>query len=62
MLWKNADKANPNPEISLTQSGWILKGGQYRILWFDGDQMPKDVAKNALEIDNENYDEEDTIG
>ena len=62
MIWKNADKANPYPEISPTQSGWILDDGQYRILWFEGDQMPKDVAQNVSElIDNNNNDEEDMV-
>ena len=61
MMWKNADTANPNPEISPTQPGWVLNEGQYRILWFERYQMPKDVAKNVLEIDNENTDEGKSI-
>ena len=60
-MWKNDDRANSNPEISPTQSGWVLDEGKYRILWFEGDQMPKDVPQNALGLCNKNTDEENRI-
>lgn len=59
MLWKNAHQQNPNPKVDPSKCGWILQDGQYRIFWFDGDQMPKDIAQNVSAIDEEEPSEDE---
>jgi len=30
--------------------GWVLKEGRYDIVWYEGDQLPKDIVANINAI------------
>ena len=47
MIWRNAHLQDPiSDSINPTQSGWKLTDGKYQMVWFVGDQMPKDIAEH----------------
>ena len=58
MMWKNAHWANPNAMVDPCQSGWKQDDDQYRIRWFEGNQMPKDIAENISSVDEQELSED----
>ena len=49
-LWRNAHLQHPLARDDPIQFGWKLQDGNYKILWFEGDQMPRDIALNITEL------------
>ena len=47
-MWKHAHTAEPvleHPE----DHGWTLQNGQYRVKWYDGEQMPGDISNSVIQ-------------
>ena len=56
-VWRNA--LTPEPHTWLPEeNGWVLKNGHYRILWFEGRQVPENVS-NIIEDTDIVVDEEE---
>ena len=43
-IWKSASLPDPC-QLKLEENGWLLENGQYRIKWFDGEQIPKSMQE-----------------
>ena len=58
--WMNAHLQNPLDTFIATPTscGRVFKDGKYDFLWFEGEQMPKDIAQN---IEDLQFPEEDDI-
>ena len=41
-IWKNANKPVPT-RLKPDENGWRLQDGMYAFLWYEGDQIPKDI-------------------
>ena len=68
MIFKNVHLQDPIAELTAdpVNSGWRLTDGKYQMVWFEGDEMLKDITKNTSEIEptstqdgNENEDDKD---
>lgn len=57
MLWKNAHLQDPTAAADPTRSGWCLQDGNYKIQWYKGEQMLKDVALSIDAIPERQEDE-----
>ena len=61
MIWRNAHLQDPiSDSIDPTECGWKLTDGKYQMVWFVGDQMPKDIAEHVTAdqpSDNDDHDE-----
>ena len=55
-IWKAADTRKP-AILAPTDHGWKMTDGKYSLVWFIGDQMPKDIR---LQIDD-NFQDVDHI-
>ena len=42
-IWKHAILPDPCA-VDPLESGWILKDGQYKINWFEGEEVPDDIS------------------
>ena len=49
-LWTNANLQDPLFDVDPLTSEWNLDSGDNTLLWYNGPQMPQDVAMNMYRI------------
>ena len=59
-IWKNARLSEP-ATFEPTGNGWVLLDGQYAIHWYDGEQMPRDIAMHVDDPMEQMESEDDPI-
>jgi hypothetical protein len=59
--WKHAHMQDPFSAFGTgpLDNGWMLKDGKYRILWFEGKQLPAGMAYNIRALSSATEDEDD---
>ena len=48
--WTNANLQDPLFDVDPLTSEWKLDSGDYTLLWYNGPQMPQDLAMNMYRI------------
>ena len=60
-MWKHAHLANPTKDLNPCESGWLLVDDRYALKWFEGEQIPQNVAvsidDNFFDSDNDYTDD-----
>jgi len=63
MIWRNAEKPNPDIGIDPLHYGWREENGQFMPDWFPGNAMPEDIFASENDIQSiaeESHDTEDS--
>jgi hypothetical protein len=61
MILKNAHLQDhvTDSRVDPANSGWSMSDGNFNIVWFVGDQMPKDIEGNMSAVDSTPTDNDD---